>query len=487
VITIQGRPELVDRERERAGLRGLVTSGRKQLAIVYGRRQIGKTHLLSHAWPDTRIFYFLAAALTPDLNRQDLLRELSAWSGRTLDPSDYPTWRTVFREIASLAADDPLVVVLDEFQYLLDPDAAGAGGALTSQLVAVWDRLPATTPLTLVLSGSEVSVMAHLHGGGEPLYGRVTWSAELAPFDYRDAARMAPWLPLRDRIALYGIFGGTPRYLAVLRDGETLSDAAARTFISPHGEVHLQLLTLIEQEKGIRQPAEYRAVLTAVATGQTLLNEIAQTTGLEEHVARRALQVLNDLDLVRAERNFGAGARAPFRYRISDNAVRFWHHFLVPQRSRIATTEPTAFWAARIAPQLNTYLGATLEAVARDAYRRYHDRWGLPEAREWGRWEGTDRNRESVELDIVARLDDGRLLVGEVKWSSRAYGPALHTSVREKLARLAVSGQRWANEADDAAYLYVSAAGFAPEIVSFAAAERRITLLDLADLFPDGG
>jgi AAA+ ATPase superfamily predicted ATPase len=484
VITERGRPDLVDRERELAGLRGLAASGRKQLAVVYGRRQIGKTYLLSHAWPDTRLFYFLAAALTPDLNRQDLLRELSAWSGRTLDPADYPTWRTVFREIAALAEDDPLVVVLDEFQYLLDPDAAGAGGALTSQLVAVWDRLPATTPLTLVLSGSEVSVMAHLHGGGEPLYGRVTWSAGLAPFDYRDAARMAPWLALRDRIALYGIFGGTPRYLAALRDGEALSDAAVRTFISPHGEVHLQLLTLIEQEKGIRQPAEYRAVLTAVATGHTLLNELAQITGIEEHVARRALQVLSDLDLVHGERNFGAGARAPYHYRIADSAVRFWHHFLVPQRSRMVTAEPAAFWAARVAPQLNTYLGATFEAVARDAYRRYHDRWGLPAAREWGRWEGADRNRESVELDIVARFDDGRLLVGEVKWSSRPFGPVLHTTVREKLARLAVSGQRWANEAEDASYLYVSAAVFAPEMISLAAAERQITLLDLPALFP---
>lgn len=479
------RPIVVDREREVEGLRSLASSGRKQLAIVYGRRQIGKTHLLSHAWTGARQFYFLAAALTSDLNRQDLIRELAEWSGRTLDPADFPTWRTVFREIASLADEGPLVVVLDEFQYLLAPDAPGGGDEVTSQLVAVWDRVAPNVPLTLVLSGSEVSVMAHLHGGGEPLYGRVTWSAQLDPFDYRDAARMAPWLPLRDRVSLYGVFGGTPRYLAALHDGESVTDGAARTFVSPHGEVHLQLLTLIEQEKGIRQPAEYRAVLTAVAMGNTQLNDVAMATGLDQHIVRRGLQVLGDLDLVRAERNFGAGTRAPYRYRIADSAVRFWHHFLVPNRSRLAVDAPHAFWSARIAPHLDTYLGPTFETVVRDAYRRYHSRWSLAAAREWDRWEGMDRSRASVEIDIVARLDDGRLLVGEVKWSTSPHGPALHSGLVSKLARLAAAGLGWPNETEQTLYVYVSAAGFAPEMVALAAAEPRITLLTLPDLFPE--
>jgi AAA+ ATPase superfamily predicted ATPase len=77
VNTLGKRPALVDREREVAELRRLATSGQKQLAILYGRRQVGKTHLLSHAWSgangdqsrtnsaSVRLFYFLAAALTP--------------------------------------------------------------------------------------------------------------------------------------------------------------------------------------------------------------------------------------------------------------------------------------------------------------------------------------------------------------------------------------------------------------------------------------
>lgn len=473
------RPALVDREAELAELRALAGSGRKHLAVLYGRRQVGKTHLLSYAWGAERAFYFLAAALTPDLNRHDLVRELAAWSGRPLEPADYPTWRTAFRELFSLADQGPTVVVLDEFQYLL-----AGGGDVTSQLVAVWDRLPSDLPLTLVLSGSEVSTMAHLHGGGEPLYGRVTWSAQLQPFDYRDAARMAPHLGPRDAIYLYGILGGMPRYLAALREDEPLADGIVRAMLSPRGEVHLQLLTLLEQERGIRDPADYRAVLTAVAAGKTALNEIVTATGLEEHVARRALGVLGNFGLVRGERNFGAGPKAAYRYVIADNAITFWHHFVVPNRSRLATGEPQDFWNARVAPHLDRYTGRPFEGIVRQAFRRYHAAWGLPAAAEWSRWEGVDRDKQSVELDLVARLEDGRLLAGEIKWSSAPAGPDLHTGVLTKLARLAVSGQGWAHQAGTAAFLYVSAAGFASQMRGLAAAEPRIRLLTLEDLYP---
>lgn len=249
------RDLLIDREREVAELQQLADEPGNHLAILYGRRQVGKTYLLTRAWPDRRVFYFVAADTPPELNRRDLLRELSIWSGQHYDLVDYPTWRTVFRLFADLAADTPLVVILDEFQYLL-----GASDDAASQLVAIWDREARGRPLTLVLSGSEVATMEHLLAGGQPLYGRANWSARLIPFDYRDAARMISGSAPREAATAYGIFGGTPRYLAAIRPGELLADAAVRTILSPRGELHLQLLSLVEQEKGIRNSRDYRAV-----------------------------------------------------------------------------------------------------------------------------------------------------------------------------------------------------------------------------------
>lgn len=468
-----------------AALRALAASSRKQLAILYGRRQVGKTYLLTHAWEQrANPFYFLAADFTSELNRQALVRELAEWSGQALEPEDLPGWRAVFRELMQVARERPVVAVIDEFQYLLEP-----GGGVTSELVAAWDRAPQDLPFLLVLSGSEVSTMAHLHAGSEPLFGRVTWSAELQPFDYVDAARMAPWLDRRSKVALYGIFGGTPRFLAALRPGAPLADEVCRTFVDPSGEVHLQLLTLIEQVKGIRDPAMYRSVLTLVASGYTEVADIAQVARLDEHHVRRVLGVLGErLGLVRAERNFAAGKRAPFRYRIADPALMFWHRFVLPNRGRLAratTGSARAVWDTAIAPHLDTYLGGIFETIVRQALRRFPERVGISGVSHLARWEGLDRARAPVEIDLVGEVDEGRLLVGEVKWSSSPCGPSLHVDLVRKVERLALSGQGWANRAADAIYVYVSAAGFTNEFQALARADSRIRLLTLADLYPE--
>jgi len=474
--------ELIDRKRELEELRGLPERRRPCLGIIYGRRQVGKTFLLARAWPDARAFYFLAADSTPDLNRQDLLRELAAWAGRQLDFNDYPTWRTVFRLFVDLAAKEPLVIVLDEFQYLL-----GGADDAASQLVAVWDREAQGRPLTLILCGSAVSTMEGLQAGGQPLFGRANWSMRLQPFDYRDAARMQPDRSLRDAALLYGVFGGTPRYLATVRPNETIGSVATRALLSPNGEVHLQLSTLLEQERGIRDPAALRSVLAAIASGRTGINEIAQASGLgdQPHVVRRALDVLEGLELVGRTRNFGAGMRAPYRHYVLDNAVLFWHRFVLPHRSRLARDDEKAIWREMVAPYLNDYMGPVFERITEQAFARYHDRWKLPGAELWAGWSGRDRNRRSIEIDVVARLDHGRMLAGEVKWSSNPRGFELHNGLTRDLEDLANSGHGWAREAMSGELLYVSAGGFTEEFARWAAGEKRVHLLRLEDLYPE--
>lgn len=296
---------------------------------------------------------------------------------------------------------------------------------------------------------------------------------------------MAPHLDHRDAALLYGIFGGTPRYLAAIEPGVSVADAAVRTFLDHRGEVHVQLETLIEQEKGIREPTQYRSVLTAVAEGATELNEIAQQSGVGSQLQslRQLLIVLEELDLIERERNLAAAPTAPYRYYVADHAVAFWYRFVQPSRDRLADGAPRQVWDDLVAPRLDTYMGRVFERIARQAYRRHHRRWRLPGAREWSRWQGRDRNRRSIEIDIVARLDDGRILTGEVKWSSTPHGFDLHGGLRRDLEDLASSGQGWAREALPGPHLYVSAAGFTPEFRRWAREGPDVRLLSLPDLY----
>ena len=478
-------PELVNREREIAELRALGEARGRRLVLLYGRRRVGKTFLLTRLWESSRAFYFTASAVTPEQNRRQLVLEAARWSGEEPHPEDYPTWRAVFRMLLSLKPEEPLVVVIDEFQYL----AEGKRGLrqVASELSAVWERTPSHRPLLFVLSGSAVRTLEALGQGGSPLYGRFAWSARLEPFDYWDAARMVPGYDGRDQLKVYGAFGGMPRYLEPVDPRRSFQSNVASLLLSPRGEVRTQIETLIVQEEGLVDIAKYQSILTAIGTGRTRLSEIASSTGLKvDRALRDKVERLIDLGYVCRERNPGAPVNAPHLHRIADPAVAFYYAFVAPYETALEVARPAHVWRDRLRPLFRAHMGFVFERVVEQAYHRHRDDLDLPVVREWGRWEGADRNREPLEIDVVSELLDGRMLTGAVKHRSGPVGAGIITRHSRDLERLAVSGVRWAHRAlaDEAPLLFASAGGFTGAFHQMAEASGRpVIAWTLEDLF----
>lgn len=194
---------------------------------------------------------------------------------------------------------------------------------------------------------------------------------------------------------------------------------------------------------------------------------------------------------MRRERNFGASPRTPWRIRVADPALQFWYRFVHPNRARLERGEAGAVWAEHVEPLLDDYMGwHVFERIVAQGYRRMHRSLRLPGATEWGRWEGRDRNRRDIEVDIVARLDDGRIVTGEVKWSRRPVDSDIHYGLLRDLEDLAASGQGWARDAlredTSAGRVYVSAAGFTDHMRELSDRAGNVQLLDLEDLYRTG-
>lgn len=482
--------ELIDRDVEARELRRHAEADEKRMAILYGRRRVGKTRLLREIWPtDHRVLYFLASDATPAFNRRELVRTVAARDDtpKHLEPEDYPTWRTVFEMLFEQYPGEPLVVVLDEFQYLV-----GGEDDVRSQLAAIWDLHEADRPLLVVLCGSAIRTMEELGGGRAPLYGRLNWMCHLRPFDYWHAGQMTPYDSPRKRAIAYGVYGGTPRYLETLDAERPLRENIANAVLAPNGEVRSLVETVVEQERGFQAIHKYKSILTAVARGKTELSEIANFTGLEHDTAlRKKLQKLRNLGLVERRRNFDAPSNAPYRHHLLEPSLRFHHSVVTSLRSALETTDPMQLWEGQIRPRLATHMGHVFEDMVEQAYSRLREERGLPILSDWGRWEGTDRNGKSLEIDIVARLVDGRMLTGGIKWSSEPIGGSLHTHHLRDLRRLADSGYGWAHDAlhDDALLLFVSADGFREEFhraVEFSdVSEHRTLAWTLDDLYSE--
>jgi len=165
----------VGRGEELKLLNQLCNSSKAELLILYGRRRVGKTRLLSY-WLDTIQPSVLFWTAEPS-SKLDQLRSFSQAIASFRDPDSpppamftYASWEQAFRELAQLSREERLVVFLDEFTYLLEVDPAIAG-----TLQNLWDHVLKNTNLFLCLSGSQIGMMErHILAYQAPLYGRAT-------------------------------------------------------------------------------------------------------------------------------------------------------------------------------------------------------------------------------------------------------------------------------------------------------------------------
>lgn len=477
-------PGLVDRLVELRLLADLLDGPGPKLALVTGRRRVGKTFLLSRAWPEDSTFIFTATQTTPEQNRRQLIMDLAAWSGEDLRPEDYPTWRSVFDLLWRVRSPDPVVVVLDEFQYLGSGDSGLAD--VTSAINATLERTRTDRPFVLVMSGSAVSTMESLAGGGAPLYGRLATHVRLGPLAPFDVADFVPKWGLRERAAGYGVLGGTPAYWVVVDPKVDLRSNVARQFLAPQGTLRIQLETLIAQEEGLGDPAAYNSIIRSVASGATTRPRIADASGLKADASLvRRLDRLVEVGLLEVVDVIEARAREPVRYRVADPALRFYHVFVTPYASLLERVDPLDAYDQVVAPRLDTFLGLAFERFASLTYTRLAKSRSLPLVRRWSRWEGKDRDGRSLEIDVVAPLIDGRTMTGAVKFSRAPIGPKVFNDHLDALKRAAEAGLRWAHSAlEGGPLLFLSAAGFEDRFVEAALAyDAPVLTWSLEDVY----
>src|SRR5580658_4975099 len=175
---------MVDRDEELQRLRAAAAEA-PQLVVMRGRRRVGKSYLLNHSYAAHRLVYFQA----DEGEAQGHLDLLASELGRLIDaPLAFADWNQALSALGEQAMREPLVVVLDEFQWMLT--AEPLLDSIIMRHYDSWER--ARVPITLALSGSALTLMERLLEGGRPMYGRAGYRPLLQPFDYRNAALFAP-------------------------------------------------------------------------------------------------------------------------------------------------------------------------------------------------------------------------------------------------------------------------------------------------------
>ncbi len=447
--------------------------GSGEFYVVWGRRRVGKTELLSQFLGGKRGFHFEATeGLEPD-HLADLSRILAEETGsRLLAAQPLTNWTAALAAIEEYVRQGPAVVILDEFQWI-----ARTTVDIGSLLNRWWREVGRNLPIFLILSGSEVSFFENEVLTGT-MFGRRTGQQQLAPFDYRAAGLFFPdWSP-EDRICAYAVCGGMPYYLEQFEPDVPLAENILRTMLHRDGVLHEEAKLLLHEE--LPQPARFFSILRAIENGATRHNEIQQRTGIAQATLDEALALLRELYLVR--RRYPVTVANPDRtkqtsYEITDGYLRFYFRFMLPFESRLKSNAD----AERHLRE--TVLSNFDHFVSRPAFEEVCQEYLRTEeqAAAVGSWWGhvrVGRKSEMREVDAVAIDGTATVLaIGSCKWTTDAVGLAQENLLTELEPHIPKTGP-------DTRHYFFSLSGFEEPLVRLAAAAPdRYRLVAPADLF----
>lgn len=401
-----------------------------QLLILYGRRRIGKTALVTY-WGetiDTPCLYWMATQ-TSAVNQ---LRNFSQALLHFLNPNvpvnptfTYSSWEAAFSEAARAAEKERFILVLDEITYVIQSDSE-----VPSLIQKAWDHQLKNSKIFLILTGSLAGIIQRAALDYKaPLYGRATARLKLQPLSFGALTDMLPNYSCEQRVAVYTITGGVPAYIELFDDRLNILQNLQKRIVTPTNVMLSDAVFLLHEQ--LDDPRNYAAVLDAIAAGYHRLSEIATMAGIGRSNITKYVGILRELGYV--ERVVPATIRRPEksrqgRYVITDPYLRFYYRFLAPHRGAIEQgriKQATALLYDHLLDFIGTH---TFEELSRNWVEMAAEMGSFPflPERTGSFWS------KKAQIDVVAinwRTKD--ILLGECKWGGKDVG----RSVIEKLIK----------------------------------------------------
>lgn len=437
-----------------------------EMAVIYGRRRVGKTTLITEFIKDKRAIYFSGLETSAKNNLINLSQRIAELeTGRENVNISYDKFESCFESIFELAEKERLVFVIDEYPYL-----AESYKGMSSLLQQYIDLKFKKTKLFLVLCGSSMSFMENqVLGYKSPLYGRRTMQFKINPFDFYESREFHKDFTNEESAVIYGISGGIPQYLEQFDDSKTLQENITDNFFEPSAYLFEEPSNLVKQE--LREPALYNAIIEAIANGSSKINEIATKTGLDAPLCCKYIKSLMELAIVKKEKPAMEKNAKRSIYRLNDGMFRFWYRFVPKNIDRINNGRSEAVYSS-IRESIPDFMGEVFENicvqylwrqnVAGDIDFDFAERW----------WGTNPVLKQQSEIDIIA-YDDKHAIFCECKWRNEPVKESVVKSLIEKAAMFHFPVKQ---------YMIFSKSGFTAECEKNYGNNKDIALVSFEDM-----
>ncbi len=398
-----------DREIETHTLRKIEETSKSyaQMTVITGRRRIGKTTLIKHAYGADEMIYFFVARKSEALLCKELTDTLREKLGE--DIGEFSSMARLFSTILQIAKRRHLTLVFDEFQNF-----KYVNESFFSDMQNIWDSNKADAKINLIICGSLYSMMTKIFDDRkEPLYGRATSRMRLRAFPLKTMVEIMrdnkPDFKPDDLLTFYMVTGGVAKYVEQLVEAGTFTKESIIEHVLSYGSYFIdEGKELLSDEFG-KDYGNYFSILSAIASGFNERGEIKSYTGIEAGGYLDKLETTYDL-LYRYRPYLAASNSRNVKYGIKDNFLNFWFRFIYKYRSAVEIGNLN-YIRDKVMADYETYSGFILERYFRQLYQET----GMYNI-VTNYWEKNGLN----EIDLIAVNEaDREIVIGEVKRNKR--------------------------------------------------------------------
>lgn len=419
-----------DREIETETLRRIESTSRDyaQMTVVTGRRRIGKTTLIKHAYEKNTMIYFFVARKSEAL----LCQELADTIRDVLDEDlgDFSSMTRLFAAIMQLAKRRHFTLAFDEFQNF-----KYVNEAFFSDMQNIWDSNKNESKINLIICGSLYSMMTKIFDDRkEPLYGRATSRIRLHAFPLATLREIMrdnnPHFTPDDLLAMYMVTGGIAKYVEQLSMQEAFTKGAILDSVLSYDSYFIDEGKEVLSDEFGKDYGSYFSILSAIAAGYNERGEIKSYTGVEAGGYLDKLEKTYDL-VYRYRPYLSSETSRNVKYGIKDNFLNFWFRFVYKYRSAVEIGN-LEYVSAKVNADYSTFSGWILERYFRQMYRET----GMYNIVA-NYWEKDGRN----EIDLIAVNEAEReIVIGEVKRNPKRIN--LH-ALEDKAANIRAKQVGW--------------------------------------------
>jgi len=424
----------VGRETELKQLKAVGENIEPKVAVVYGRRRIGKTELIRHAFKDKKVFSFEGLE---NQGKKEQIKNFIFQLSKQCNINkvhNINNWRDAFYLLFDqVKKKNGIIIVLDEFQWL-----ANYRQDVVSDLKMIWEQYLSQIPgITLILCGSIASFMLSKVIKSNAFYGRTDLIINLKEFSLFETAKMLKNKGQSEIIEARLFLGGVPKYLELVRDKPSIRIGIEELAFKKNGYFVDEYDRIFTSHFG-KNP-DYKKIIAILSKfNYGIPRKIIAQKGNVQPGGELSNHLLNleSAGFISSNTPFNKNNNSRLiRYKINDAYMHFYFSFIAPNLKKIHTNNKKNIFAAITQTGLFfSWIGCAFERMCIDhadiiskilgfngidfIYGPYFER-------------ATNLN-SGTQIDLVFNRADNVLTLCEMKYGLKPIGTSIIAEVEKK-------------------------------------------------------